>query len=1051
MNPKSYSEDELIEPPAIELFEELGWLTINAFYESFSTGGTLGREHAGEVVLTRYLIPALRKLNPTASNEAIQIAVNELNRDRSVMSLGAANREVYGLLKNGVKVEIRPADGEMMPERIRVIDWDDPENNDFLLVSQFWVTGEIYKRRADLVGFVNGLPLVLWEVKAVHKRLEQAFVNNITDYKQTIPQLFWYNAFIIVSNGVQSKLGSVSAEWEHFCEWKKISSEAEPGIVSLETVLKGTCEKTRLLDLAENFTLFSEAAGHVVKIVAKNHQYLGVNNSIQAVLGLKENRGRLGVFWQTQGSGKSYSMVFFAQKVLRKIRGNWTFVAVTDRIELDDQLYKNFAGVGAVTEPEERVRADSAEHLKQLLTEDHRYVFTLIQKFRTDAGKQFPKLSDRHDIIVMTDEAHRTQYDIFALNMRDALPKVAFIGFTGTPLIVGEEKTKEVFGDYVSIYDFKQSVDDKATVPLFYENRIPELQLTNEQLNEDIYRVIEEAVLDEEQEKKLDRVLSRQYHLITREERLEKIADDIVRHFLGRGFRGKAMVVCIDKLTAVKMFDKVEAHWAKYGEELKLRISKASEGDKKVIQDTLDYMTTTDMAVVVSQAQNEVAEFKKKGVDIAPHRLRMVKEDLDKKFKDPDDPFRLVFVCAMWMTGFDVPSCSTIYLDKPLRNHTLMQTIARANRVFREKINGLIVDYIGVFRNLQKALAIYAGGGVGGQTPVQEKKELIELLKKAIDETTEFCMGCGVRVESILRTEKLHRVKALKDAREAILVNDESRKKFLTLAGRARLLYQAILTDLRASQFSPTCALFSTLADMIQSLAEPVDISGVLGKIEEVLDRSIAPSGYAIKEVPKKLDLSKIDFEAIRKHFKTGYKRAEIEKLKAAITAKLQAMVALNRMRVDFLEMFQKLIEEYNAGSANVEAIFDELLRFAEKLNEEERPHIKEQLTEEELAVFDILTKPRVDISPKEEREVKKVASDMIRVLKAQKLVLDWRKRQQSRAAVKLCIEEYLDKLPPAYTKEIYRAKCEVVYQHVYDNYAGAGQSVYERASAYAH
>jgi len=1050
MNPKPYSEDELIEQPAIELFEELDWQTVNAFCESFGTGGTLGREQAGEVVLTRYLIPSLRKLNPTASNEAIQIAVHELSRDRSVMSLGAANREVYGLLKNGVKVEIRTLDGEMMAERVRIIDWDDPENNDFLLVSQLWMTGEIYKRRADLVGFVNGLPLVVWEAKAVHKRLEQAFVNNITDYKLTIPQLFWYNAFIIVSNGVQSKLGSVSAEWEHFCEWKKISSEAEPGIVSLETILRGTCEKTRLLDLVENFTLFSEAAGHVVKIVAKNHQYLGVNNSIQAVLGLKENRGRLGVFWQTQGSGKSYSMVFFAQKVLRKIRGNWTFVAVTDRIELDDQLYKNFAGVGAVTEPEERVRADTAEHLKRLLTEDHRYVFTLIQKFRTDAGRRFPKLSDRHDIIVMTDEAHRTQYDIFALNMRDALPKAAFIGFTGTPLIVGEEKTKEVFGDYVSIYDFKQSVDDKATVPLFYENRIPELQLTNEQLNEDIYRVIEEAVLDEDQEKKLDRVLSRQYHLITREERLEKIADDIVRHFLGRGFRGKAMVVCIDKLTAMKMFDKVKAHWAKYGEELKRRISKASEADKKVIQDTLDYMSATNMAVVVSQAQNEVAEFKKKGVDIAPHRLRMVKEDLDKKFKDADDPFRLVFVCAMWMTGFDVPSCSTIYLDKPLRNHTLMQTIARANRVFREKVNGLIVDYVGVFRNLQKALAIYAGGGVGGQTPVQEKKELIELLKKAIDETTKFCTGCGVRVESILRTEKLHRVKALKDAREAILVNDESRKKFLTLAGRARLLYQAILPDLRASQFSPACALFSTLADMIQSLAKPADISGVMGAIEKVLDASIEPS-YPIKDGPKILDLRKIDFEAIRKHFKTGYKRAEMEKLKAAITAKLQAMVALNRLRLDFLEMFQKLIEEYNAGSANVEAIFDELLRFAEKLNEEERRHIKEQLTEEDLAVFDILTKPRVDITPREEREVKKVASDMIRVLKVQKLVLDWRKRQQARAAVRLCIEEFLDKLPPAYTKEIYRAKCEAVYQHVYDNYAGAGQSVYERASAYAH
>ncbi len=764
--PHAYSEDALIEQPAIELFAGLGWQTINAFHETFGEGGTLGREHAGEVVLTRHLVPALRKLNPNASTEAINAAVNELTRDRSVMSLAGANRDIFHLLKDGVKVEIRNPDGELMPERLQIIDWDHPTNNHFLLVSQFWATGEVYKRRADLVGFVNGLPLVLWEHKALHQRLEQAFKGNVTDYKATVPQLFWYNAFIIVSNGIQSRLGSVTAAWEHYGEWKKIASETEPGIVSLETILKGTCDQTRLLDLVENFTLFEEKAGHIRKIVAKNHQYLGVNNAIYALLGLRYNRGRLGVFWQTQGAGKSYSMVFFAQKVLRKVPGNWTFVGVTDRNELDDQLYKNFANVGAVTEPEERVRANSAEHLKQLLTEDHRYVFTLIQKFRTEPGKRFPKLSPRDDIIVMTDEAHRSQYDIFAMNMRDALPNAAFIGFTGTPLIAGEEKTKEVFGDYVSVYDFKQSVEDGATVPLFYENRIPELQLTNDQLNEDIYRVIEEAELDEDQEKKLERVLARQYHLITREERLDKIAADIVRHFLGRGFRGKAMVVCIDKMTAVRMYDKVRAQWTVYEQELKQRLAKAPE-EQAAILDTLNWMRSTDMAVVVSQAQNEVTDFEKKGLAITPHRLRMVKEDLETKFKDPDDPFRLVFVCAMWMTGFDVPSCSTIYLDKPLRNHTLMQTIARANRVFQEKVNGLIVDYVGVFRDLQKALAIYAGSGGGpggGQTPVKEKRELIGMLKKAIAEATDFCQERGVSINGLLKTEGLYRVKALQNA-----------------------------------------------------------------------------------------------------------------------------------------------------------------------------------------------------------------------------------------------------------------------------------------------
>jgi type I restriction enzyme R subunit len=937
---KAYSEDTLIEQPAIELFAGLGWQTIGAFDEVFGKGGTLGRENAGEVVLLRHLEPALKKLNPKALPEAIDAALTELTRDRSVMSLAAANREVYSLLKNGVKVEIRTPEGELMPERVRVIDWDNPANNHFLLVSQLWVTGEIYKRRPDLVAFVNGLPLVVNEFKAVTERVEAAFKDNITDYKQTIRHLFTYNAMILVSNGIDGKMGSVTAAtWEHYCDWKKISSETEPGSVSLETLIKGTCDKSRLLDLVENFTLFEEKGGKMRKVVAKNHQYLGVNNAINAVQGLKHNRGRLGVFWQTQGSGKSYSMVFFSQKVLRKIPGNWTFVGVTDRNELDDQLYKNFASVGAVTEPEERVRADSAEHLKQLLTEDHRYVFTLIQKFRTERGGKFPKLSDRSDIIVMTDEAHRSQYDNFALNMRDALPKAAFIGFTGTPLMTrGEEKTKEVFGDYVSVYDFKQSVDDGATVPLFYENRIPELQLTNEQLNEDIYEVVEEADLDEEQQRKLERALGKQYHLITRDERLDKIAQDIVQHFTGRGFKGNAMVVCIDKLTAVKMFNKVRAAWVKHEGVLQASLGKGTHEEQDTALDKWNWMNTTDMAVVVSQAQNETADFKAKGLDSTPHRQRMVKEDLETKFKDPDDPFRLVFVCAMWVTGFDVPSCSTIYLDKPLRNHTLMQTIARANRVFKDKVNGLIVDYVGVFRDLQKALAIYAGGGkggAGGPTPVEKKTELVAMLKKAIAEGVEFCKQRGVDVDAVLETNGLHRVKALQDAREAILVSDDSKKQFMALAGRTALVYKAILPDSAASQFAPHCALFVALADMIRALMPEVDITGVMQQIESVLDKSIGASGYTIKEEYKPLDLSKIDFDALRKFFKTARKRAEIERLRAAITAKLQSMLEQNRTRIDFLEKFQELIDEYNAGSANVEAIYEALLQFAKKLNEE--------------------------------------------------------------------------------------------------------------------
>lgn len=1035
MSGPANSEGTLVEEPAIAIFENLRWETIRAFDEVFGDGGTLGRENAGEVILTRHLVPAIRKLNPKAPPEALDAALTELTRDRSVMSASAANREMYGLLKHGVKVDVRNADGELTTERIRIIDWERPDENHFLLVSQLWVTGDVYRRRPDLVGFVNGLPLVVCEFKAITERVEAAFKDNIRDYRTTIPQLFWTNAFILVSNGVQGRMGSLTADWEHYAEWKRISSEGEPARVSLETLLRGTCDKARLLDLVENFTLFEERAGKIRKVVAKNHQFLGVNNAITAVMGLKRNRGRLGVFWQTQGAGKSYSMVFFAQKVLRKIPGNWTFVGVTDRTELDDQLYKNFASVGAVTEPEDRVRASSANHLKQLLTEDHRYVFTLIQKFRNEPGRRFPKLSDRADVIVMTDEAHRSQYDVFALNMRDALPKAAFIGFTGTPLIAGEEKTKEVFGDYVSVYNFKESVDDGATVPLFYENRIPELQLTNDQLNDDIYRVIEDAELDDEQQRKLERVLGNQYHLITRDQRLDRIAADIVEHFGTRGFRGKGMVVCIDKLTAVRVHEKVRAKWTERQDQLKRALATASSEDHDELLDRLRWMQTTDMAVVVSQAQNEVADFKAKGLDITPHRLRMLKEDLETKFKDPADPFRLVFVCAMWMTGFDVPSCSTIYLDKPLRNHTLMQTIARANRVYAGKVNGLIVDYVGVFRSLQKALAIYAGGA-GGGTPVDRKQELLAMLRKAIEETTKFLADRGVDVAAVLDTRGLKRVEALEDAREAILVSDDSRKRYLAQVGLTTRLYRAILPDSTASQFASACALFETLADMIRALRPAVDISDVMGRIEGVLDRSIATSGYVIRDAAKPLDLSKIDFEALRKLFAKGQKRAEIERLKAAITATLEAMLAVNGSRVDFLEKFQKLIDEYNAGSANVDEIFERLLEFAQQLNDEERRHVREQLTEEELAIFDLLMKPRVDVTPKEEREIKKVAREMLHTLKARRLVLDWRKRQQARAAVRLCIEESLDRLPRAFTPDLYRAKCEAVYQHVYDRYA---------------
>ncbi|MGB3759625.1 MAG: type I restriction endonuclease subunit R [Rivularia sp. (in: cyanobacteria)] len=1057
MRPPHPDSEEALENATMNLFAQLGWETANCYSEQVGEFNTLGRVTRDEVVLIPKLRKALEKLNPDLPNSAIELAIEEITRSRSTLSLENANREIYQLLKAGVKVTFKDDSDEENLETVKIIDWNTPSNNDFFLASQFWVTGEIYTRRTDLIGFINGIPLVFIELKAHHKRLDLAYKNNLSDYKRTIPQLFYYNAFIILSNGSKSRISSLTATWEHFAEWKKVNSEGEAGIISLDTMIRGTCEKIRLLDIVENFIFFSTAKGSLVKIVAKNHQFLGVNNAIQAVNNIKQNQGKLGVFWHTQGSGKSYSMVFFSQKILRKLTGNWTFLIITDREDLDNQIYKNFAYAGAVTEPEKDVRANSAEHLKLLLQEDHRYVFTLIQKFRIEKGQTYPQLSQRSDIIVIADEAHRSQYDTFALNMRNALPNAAFIGFTGTPLMAGEEATKQEFGEYVSVYNFRQSVEDGATVPLYYENRIPELQLTNNDLNDDIQRVVEAAMLDETQEQNLERQCARQYQLIVRDDRLEKIAADIVNHFLGRGYQGKAMIISIDRFTAVKMYNKVRHYWQQHLKNVETRYIASlhggldlSEFEIKKLQKQIRYMESTDMAVIVSQSQGETEAFKNKGLDITSHRKRIVKESpaLDEKFKDAENPLRIVFVCAMWITGFDAPNCSTIYLDKPMRNHTLMQTIARANRVFEQKVNGLIVDYIGVFRDLQKALAIYGsasgGGVVEGDTPVKDKSALVEKLRVAISEAVEFCQQRGIDFHKLATTtEAFARTKVWDDAVEAILINDDSKHSYFSITANVTQLYKAILPDTAANEFSQIQALLEKLAQKIR-LEVPENDSQVMEEIGDILDDSITAGEFAISSKPQIIDLSKLDFDALQAEFATGYQNTQAEKLKGTIKSKLQQMVQQNKTRINYLDKFQKMIDEYNAGSQNIEWFFNQLLSFAQDLKVEDKRAISENLTEEELAIFDLLTKPQIELSQAEQKQVKQVARELLTTLKKENLVLDWRKRQQTKAGVEVAIKDILDKLPETYSAELYNQKCSEVFQHIYESYHGKERSIYD-------
>ena len=1064
MSAHAYTEDQLVEQPAIGLFAALGWQTVSALEETFGPSGTLGRETKGEVVLVERLRAALCKFNPALPPEAINTAVDELTRDRSAMSLEAANREVYRLLKEGITVSVPDREhGGQKTERLRVVDWEHPENNDFLLVSQFSVTGALYTCRPDLVGFVNGLPWVVIELKKPGVPARAAFDENLTHYKQQIPALFWFNAFLIASNGTDSRVGSLTAGWGRFFEWKRIEREDEPRRVSLEVMLRGTCDRTRLLDLVENFTLFSEHKAGLVKIIGQNHQYLGVNNAIASMLEARTlGHGRGGVFWQTQGSGKSFSMVFFAQKVLRKLAGNWTFVVVTDRVELDEQIAKTFKTTGAVSEAEgDECHATSGAHLRELLRGNHRYVFTLIHKFQTPE-----LLCDRSDVIVLTDEAHRSQYDTLALNMRAALPHAMFLAFTGTPLIAGEERTKEVFGDYVSIYDFQQSIEDGATVPLFYENRTPELQLVNPDLNEDIYRLIEDADLDADQEAKLEKVLGRQYHLITRDDRLETVAQDIVRHFLGRGFVGKAMVVSIDKATALRMHDKVKQYWTAETARVQMELGELHyqpgggmtreqarrDLRKAELKQRLEVLTSTDMALIVSPGQNEIAQMRTLGLDIEPHRKRMNESQpgLDERFKDTDDPLRLVFVCAMWLTGFDAPSCSTVYLDKPMRNHTLMQTIARANRVFPGKHSGVIVDYANVFASLEKALAIY-GAGQDGKSPVKDKQQLVEELRKAVVDATAFCAGHKVMLAQIeaLAAGSLERLQHVKDAMDALISPDPLRRDFFAHERLASTLYRAVKPDPAALEFASRVAGLTTLAEAIRAKLNPnpPDISQVMGQINDLLDESI--TGHEIREQgPPALDLSKINFEALAQRFKESkHKNTDLEVLKAAIRAQLERMIQLNRTRADFAEKFEQLIESYNAGSATIEALYAELLALSNSLNDEQERHVRENMSEEELVIFDILTRPAPELSTEERAEVKKVARELLARLKAL-LVLNWRQKSTARSQLKLTIEDTLDTgLPRAYTPELYNQKCSAVFEHVYESYPERNVGVYARAA----
>jgi type I restriction enzyme R subunit len=1063
----SYTEDALVEQPAIQLFSELNWETITCWDEVFGSAFDLGndeslqnnplffgRESRNDVVLFARLKAALLKLNPDVNQLIIQEAIDEIARDRSAMTPVSANEVVYELLQNGYVYTTEAEDEDDCV--VRYVDWTNASDNDFLLCSQMSITGEIETRRPDLLGFINGLPFVFIELKASHKNLLTAYKDNLADYQKTIPQLFIYNQLILLSNGVQSKVGSISSQWEHFSEWKKIESESEQRRVSLEVAIRGVCEKNRLLDIIENYVLFIKAK-HTVKIIAKYHQYLGVNQALSGLTNVKERTGQLGVFWHTQGSGKSFSMVFFCKKAFRKYTGNWTFVLVTDRTDLDDQIYKTFNAAGIVTE---NCQADSGVQLKLLLGEDHRFVFTLIQKFKGDEKGNYPILSERDDIIVITDEAHRSQYDSLAMNMRYAMPNASFMAFTGTPLLTGEAKTQEVFGDYISIYNFSDAVDDGATLPLYYENRVPEVSLSNEEIGDGITVILDEAELTDEQEARLETEFSKAYHIITRDDRLETVAKDLVEHYINRapfsnGMLGKAMVVSIDKATTIKMYDKVQQAWKAKLSSLQSQAKYASGSRLNKLTFQIEHMTSIDMAVVVSGGQNDDERLTKKGLNYRPHRERFLKEKIDEKFKDPEDKLRIVFVCAMWLTGFDAPSVSTLYLDKPLKSHTLMQTIARANRVYEGKSAGQIVDYINIFSSLQQALGMYGGGIAEGSagyqvdSPAKDKSELVTALGIATGELQVFLSSVDIDLAVIVSapSDGFAKLSLLDNASE-ILLEPKNIDEFTAFVRQVNRIFKAIMPDDSANQYVPyRIAINIIYSQMRLKSGLSIDDEDVLDvvrtQVNELLDESISTI-HIKSNLPAPINIADIDFDALATMVAKIQKPkpSDAERLKNLIDRKLQPMVLKNKTRQDLQKKFLELVEQYNLGAYTAEEFFNTLKEFITDLEHEEKRTVREGLSEEELAVYDLMIQG-APLTDKERNKVKEIAKELTDKMQ-EILVIDWRKKQRTKARVKNMIEEVLDSLPESYDDNLWPKTCSDVYMHIFEKYPGQGQSVYQ-------
>lgn len=1034
-----------------------GWTRIKCdpSVEAQDDVSKTGRANASECVLPEILRDALRRINPQIDTEIIDNIVRDLRRDFSGTDMTETNYRLYTQkIRKGIKVKIRTQHHEDF-DIVKVIDFENPTNNDFHVVNQMWIKGHYRYRRPDVLLFVNGLPVVFIELKNSTVKIEESYNKNLVSYRKDIPNIFAFNQICVLSNGIKTKIGAWNSGYEFFFEWLRVNDEKEKidrehiekyGL-SITNLIDGLFRKDRLIDYIENFILYNNKK---IKIIVKNHQFLGVNSLMRSVERREELGGKLGVFWHTQGSGKSYSMVMFVRKVKRKLTGNFTFLIVTDREDLDTQIHKTFVRTEVIGEKEE-CQPKSAEKLREFLTQNKPFVFTLIHKFQYDKTKKYPVLSERNDIFVLVDEAHRTQYKQLAENMHTGLPNANYIAFTGTPLLGSKRLTNQWFGDYVSEYNFAQAVEDGSTVPLYYSRRVPEVWLSNNWLDTDIAQIVEEESLNERETQLLENSSSRILEVIKRDDRLDKIAKDIAHHFPRRGFLGKGMVVSVDKYTTVKMYNKVQQYLDEEKRNIiEQRNNTSTIEERKRLTTMLNYINNIEMAVVISEEADEVHKFAEKGLDITLHRAKMNAltaegHDIEDRFKDENDKLCLVFVCAMWLTGFDVPSMSTLYLDKPMKGHTLMQAIARANRVYPGKSSGLIVDYVNVFKYMKRALSDYATKADGEEYPAKEIDQLIENIDNTIIETDLFLNNLGINIDSIIEGDNtLEQLELLRGAYNRILEKDETKDRFKVLSNLLLNLYDASKPEIFERGWkNPKFAPISYLNGLFCNLIDDEKLARARQKMSDTLDNSVSANntldGSAGSEIHqgRVIDLSKLNVDDVRKIIKESpYKALEVENLREFIDKLLKQLINKNCTRINFSQRYKNIIDRYNAGGSENEDYYEKLLELIEELKKEQARSSFMGLEEEELEIYDLLCKDR-KLTQEEQQMVVLASKNLYQKLREKKdeiMVVDWYKDEQPKQRVINLIQLSLnDDLPDSYDRQVFANKTDLLFRHFVD------------------